>query len=249
MRQGVALKKSAKARQRYSFMQFVLRALWKLAILFVILSILLVLPIRWLAPPFSSLMVQRYLQTPNEPQNDVTIHYTWVSYQNISPHMALAVIAAEDQRFPLHTGFDFTEIKQALQDHARGKPLRGASTITQQVSKNLYLWPDQSLLRKGFEAWFTLLIELTWPKRRILEIYLNIAEMGEQVFGVEAASRRFFNKSANQLSREEAALLAAVLPNPLHYRVTKPSDHVWRRQNWILQQMRQLGDNPYLEKL
>jgi monofunctional biosynthetic peptidoglycan transglycosylase len=163
--------------------------------------------------------------------------------------MALAVVAGEDQRFPAHWGFDFRAIQQVLEDKAQGKALRGASTISQQVAKNLFLWHGRSLLRKALEAWFTVLLELLWPKQRILEVYLNIIELGEQTFGVEAASRRFFNKSAQQLRPEEAALLAAVLPNPLYYRVNAPSAYVRERQSWILRQMRQLGGIDYLDEL
>lgn len=212
---------------------------------FIVLSILLVLPLRWFAPPTSSFILQSYFQ---HAESKAVIH-TWVAYHEISPHMALAAIAAEDQKFPFHKGFDFFAIRQALKDRSRGKSLRGASTISQQVSKNLYLWPGRSLFRKGLEAWFTLLIEVFWPKQRILEVYLNIAEMGERIFGVEAASRRFFHKPPRRLSREEAALLAAVLPNPKSYKVNAPSKQVRHRQNWILKQMRQLGGTRYLENL
>ena len=213
----------------------------------VMTSILPVLVFRWLPPPTSSFMLQTYFQQGlREPRK---IDYHWVDYQAISPYMALAVVAAEDQKFPQHEGFDFKSIKQALDDRAQGKPLRGASTISQQVAKNLYLWPGRSLLRKGLEAWLTLMLEALWTKQRILEIYLNIAELGDKTYGVEAASRRFFGKSASRLNREEAALLAAVLPNPVLYRVDAPSQKVRRRQRWILKQMRQLGGIAYLEGL
>ncbi len=219
-------------------------------LLFIATSVLLVLVLRWVAPPASSFMLQSHFQgEPAGSDQRPTIHYDWVSYLEISPVMALAVIAAEDQRFPLHGGFDFHEIKKALKTKAEGGALRGASTITQQVAKNLFLWPGRSLLRKGMEAWFTMLIEILWSKRRILEMYLNIAEMGAYTFGAEAASQRFFRKRAAQLSQAEAALLAAVLPNPVRYRVDSPSPHVRRRQAWILRQMRQLGGVRYLEDL
>jgi monofunctional biosynthetic peptidoglycan transglycosylase len=172
-----------------------------------------------------------------------------VPLEAISPHQALAVIAAEDQRFPEHSGFDFPAIERAWQDYRQGKSLRGASTISQQVVKNLYLWPGRSLLRKGLEVWFTLLVELSWSKRRILEVYLNIAQFGRDVYGAEAASRYFFQRPASALSREQAALLAAVLPGPVQYRVEAPSDYVRRKRSWILQQMRQLGGLKFLDKL
>ncbi len=213
----------------------------------VLLSLLLVAVLRWLPPPTSSFMLQASLQ--EWPQNKVDIRYEWVDYENISPYMALAVVAAEDQKFPLHEGFDIESIKKALNDKAQGKPLRGASTISQQVAKNLYLWPGRNLFRKALEAWFTLVLEAFWSKQRILEIYLNIAELGEHTFGVEAASQHFYGKSAVQLTREEAALLAAVLPNPRLYRVDAPSKRVRQRQRWILKQMRQLGGPAYLSGL
>jgi monofunctional biosynthetic peptidoglycan transglycosylase len=177
------------------------------------------------------------------------IRYRWLSYQAISPYAGLAVVAAEDQRFPEHRGFDFLAIRQALRERAEGKSRRGASTISQQVVKNLYLWPDRSWLRKGLEAWFTLLLELSWPKQRILEVYLNIIQVDERTFGMEAASQRFFKKSARHISEQEAALLAAVLPKPLSYRVQAPSVYVRERQGWILKQMRQLGGVNYLKRL
>jgi monofunctional biosynthetic peptidoglycan transglycosylase len=177
------------------------------------------------------------------------VRYDWTSYTAISPHVALAVIAGEDQRFPDHQGFDFVEIQDALEDQEEGKPLRGASTISQQVAKNLFLWSGRSFVRKGLEAWFTVLLELLWSKERILEVYLNIAEFGDYTFGVEAASRRFFNKPAARLTADEAVRLAAVLPNPLRYRVDKPSAYVLKRQRWIERQMGQLGGVAYLDRL
>lgn len=216
-----------------------------LAIALLILSVLLVLPWRWLAPPTSSFMLQSVFQGGGVHLYD----YRWQAYDQIAPEMGLAAIAAEDQRFPEHHGFDLDQLEQALKDHQRGDELRGASTISQQVAKNLYLWSGRSLVRKGLEAWFTLLLELMWPKQRILEIYLNIAQFGNHIFGVEAASQQFFDRSANQLTVEEAALLAAVLPAPELYQVDQPSTTVLLRQDWILQQMQQLGGVEYLKKV
>jgi monofunctional biosynthetic peptidoglycan transglycosylase len=159
------------------------------------------------------------------------------------------VVAAEDQKFPLHHGFDFKQIDKALQDRERGKHVRGASTISQQVAKNLFLWPGQSWFRKGLEAGITVLIELAWSKQRILEVYLNVAEFGRGTFGVQAASRRFFHKDASHLTRADAALLAAVLPAPNRFRVDAPSNYVKRRQGWIQRQMASLGDTPYVQGL
>ncbi|MDQ2694869.1 MAG: monofunctional biosynthetic peptidoglycan transglycosylase [Pseudomonadota bacterium] len=212
------------------------------------LSVLLVLVLRWLPPPASSLMVQRHA-TALAAGGEAAIHYRWTPLADIAPAMALAAVAAEDQKFSRHRGFDLQAIHEALKHNAQGRRLRGASTITQQVAKNLFLWPGRSYLRKGLEAWFTLLIEALWPKQRILEVYLNIVELGGRLFGVEAASRRYFGKPASQLTRAEAALLAAVLPNPHRYRADAPSAYVRRRQDWILTQMRQLGGSAYLETL
>jgi monofunctional biosynthetic peptidoglycan transglycosylase len=163
--------------------------------------------------------------------------HDWVPWEQISRHAAVAVIASEDQRFLEHGGFDFEAIDKALTDARRGRRLRGASTISQQVAKNLFLWPGQSWPRKGLEAWFTLWIELLWPKQRILEVYLNSVEFGRGVWGVEAASRLYFGKPAARLNRPQAALLAAVLPNPKRFRVASPSAYVRQRQDWILWQM------------
>ncbi len=206
------------------------------------LSLLLVVPLRWLPPLTSSFMLQARL-------SGTEVRHQWVTWSEIAPVMALAVVAAEDQRFPVHGGFDFTEIRQAVQAYRDGARLRGASTISQQVAKNLYLWPASSWPRKALEAWFTLLIERTWPKQRILEVYLNIAQFSVTIFGVEAASQAYFGKSAARLDANEAALLAAVLPAPTVYRIDAPSARLRERQRWILRQMRQLGGPAYLHNL
>ncbi|XOC42402.1 monofunctional biosynthetic peptidoglycan transglycosylase [Haemophilus influenzae] len=170
------------------------------------------------------------------------IQYDWVSLENISPNIQLAVISSEDQRFPEHLGFDFEAIQRAIRYNEKSnKGIRGASTISQQTAKNLMLWHGQNWLRKGLEVPATMLLELTWSKKRILEVYLNIAEFGNGIFGVEAASRYYFKKSAKNLSQNEAALLAAVLPNPIIYKVNKPSLLVRKKQAWILRQMGNLG--------
>jgi len=163
--------------------------------------------------------------------------YRWVDIGQISPHAARAVIASEDQNFTAHSGFDFEAIRKAAEHNARGRRVRGASTISQQVAKNLFLWRGRSWLRKSLEAWFTVLIEALWPKERILEVYLNIAEFGRGIYGVEAAAQAFWGKRARDLTRSEAATLAAVLPNPRRYRADAPSPYVQRRRDWILRQM------------
>jgi monofunctional biosynthetic peptidoglycan transglycosylase len=177
-----------------------------------------------------------------------TIRYRWVGRESISPHMRLAVVAAEDQKFPHHWGFDFESIADAVQEKgARGR-LRGASTITQQVARNLFLWPGRSYVRKGLEAYFTVLLEALWSKQRILEVYLNIAEFADGTYGVYTASQTFFGKRSSALDRQDAALLAAVLPNPARLHVRNPSAYVRERAGWIEEQMAHLGP-AYLRNL
>lgn len=172
--------------------------------------------------------------------------YHWVSLEAISPQAAIAVIASEDQDFPFNAGFDFKSIRQAVRAHERGKRLRGASTITQQVAKNLFLWSGRSFVRKGLEAVFTVSIDAFWPKERVLEIYLNVAQFGRGVYGVDAAARRFFGTSAAGLTSADSALLAAVLPDPDRLLVNAPSRYVLARRERILQQMANLGGATYL---
>lgn len=178
----------------------------------------------------------------------VDVNYRWVDWRHISPYAAVAVIAAEDQRFGAHNGFDVEAIKDALEERLETGRMRGASTITQQVSKNVFLWPGQSWMRKGLEAYFTVLVELVWPKRRILEVYLNIAQFGPSTFGVGAASEQFFGKPAAELSVSQSALLAAVLPNPVRLRVERPSAYVKKRVAWVSRQIDLLGGVAYLER-
>lgn len=159
--------------------------------------------------------------------------------------MAAAVIASEDQLFFEHHGFDLASIQSSIDDYQDGGRLRGASTISQQVAKNLFLTPSKSFIRKGIEAWFTLLIEFFWSKQRILEVYLNIAELGDHIFGVEAASRYYFGISARQLSRTQSALLAGTLPNPILLKASHPSAYLLGRQRWILRQMSHAPANPW----
>ena len=189
-----------------------------------------VLALRWAAPPVTAMMLE-------QPGPVGEIEYRWVSRASISAAAARAVIASEDQRFFEHHGLDFTQIERALDEYQSGDDLRGASTITQQVAKNLFLWPGRRLVRKGLEAYFALLLESLVPKQRILEIYLNVAELGPGVFGVEAAARRYFGTSAAALSASQAALLAAVLPNPRRLSAAQPSAYVRERQAWVLRQM------------
>jgi monofunctional biosynthetic peptidoglycan transglycosylase len=214
--------------------------LWTIAAM-ILVSITPVLIFRWVPPPTSAVMLSRTLMEAE--QQD----YQWVPLAHMSADLPLAVVASEDQKFPDHFGFDISAIKDAVEQHAQGGRLRGASTLTQQVARNLFLWQGRSLLRKGLEAWLTVLLELFWSKERILEVYLNIAETGKQTFGVQAASLKFFSRPASAITREQAALLAAVLPNPLRFQASRPSAYVIKRRNEILGQMTQLGGRSYLK--
>ena len=199
--------------------------------------------LRFLPVPTTAFMVYRHVEDLFDDHSFEPIQYHWVSAKNISPNASTAVIASEDQQFYQHFGFDLQAIRSAISAYVNGgRRLRGASTITQQVAKNLFLTPSKSFIRKGLEVWFTLLIEIVWSKERILVVYLNIAEFGEHLFGIEAASQHYFGIPAKNLSRPQAAMLAATLPNPLRLKAARPSNYVIRRQNWILRQMRNLGD-------
>jgi monofunctional glycosyltransferase len=222
--------------------------LWTIAV-WVALSAATVLALRWIDPPTSSFMVRERWITPARGAKAYPIRHRWVDWADTSPQIKVAVIAAEDQRFGSHHGFDLKQINDALEERERGRRVRGASTITQQVAKNLFLWPGQSWVRKGLEAYFTVLIETLWPKPRILEVYLNIAEFGRGVFGVGAAAEVYFGKRAARLNAYDAALLAAVLPSPKRMRVNAPSQYVRSRQQWILEQMRGLGGTGLLQEL
>jgi monofunctional biosynthetic peptidoglycan transglycosylase len=197
--------------------------------------------LRFVDPPTTAFMLERTRAASNAGQSRFSIRQEWVPLSRISPEMQLAVIAAEDQKFAHHWGFDFDAIEDAVGDRLQGRSKRGASTLTQQVAKNLFLWPGRSFVRKGLEAYFTVLIEVLWSKRRILEVHLNVAEYGDGVYGVEAAGRRYFGRSAATLAMEEAALLAAVLPNPRARKVVEPTPAVAERARWIDEQARILG--------
>jgi monofunctional glycosyltransferase len=224
-----------------------------LAVAFLVTA-LPVVAMRWMDPWYSAFMLDASLDASASGKKNYQTDYRWVDLEHISPHAAVAVIAAEDQVFPFHTGFDFQSIREAIRHNERQaskrRPrIRGASTISQQVSKNLFLWSGRGYVRKGLEAYFTLLIEMSWPKERILEVYLNIAQFGDGVYGVEAAARRFWRKPAARLDRFEAATLAAVLPNPITFKANAPSKYVVKRRDWILAQMRGLGGARYLNEL
>lgn len=208
-----------------------------------VLTTLLVLPWRWIAPPTTAFMLRERLV------GEQPVHYQWASWDRISPHLRIAAVAAEDQKFPGHFGFDFDSIADAMEESRQGGRLRGASTISQQVAKNLYLWPGQNLVRKALEAWLTVAIEILWPKRRILEAYLNVAEFGPGIFGAAAASRHAFRREPAELTPRQAATLVAVLPSPKRRSAAEPSEYVRRRAREIQEAVAQLGGAAYLRGL
>ncbi|GAB7528108.1 monofunctional biosynthetic peptidoglycan transglycosylase [Pseudomonas sp. 3A(2025)] len=225
---------------RIFFRRFVKALLW-----FAAGSVVVVLLLRWIPPPGTALMVERKIESWFDGQ-PIDLQRDWQPWEQIAAPLKVSVIAGEDQRFAEHWGFDIAAIQAAIAHNERGGSLRGASTLSQQVAKNLFLWSGRSYLRKGLEAWFTALIELLWSKQRILEVYLNSVEWDEGVFGAEAAAKHHFRTSAANLSTQQASYLAAVLPNPRQWSASRPSSYVSRRAGWIRQQMRQLGGESYL---
>jgi monofunctional biosynthetic peptidoglycan transglycosylase len=212
----------------------------------IVVTALPVVLVRVFPPETSAFMLRGRLEARDAHDARYRTRYEWVDYRRIAPAAALAVMASEDQQFPFHHGFDMKSIRAAEVTNEEGGRVRGASTISQQVAKNLFLWPGKSYLRKALEAWFTVLLEALWPKERILETYLNIAQFGPGVYGVEAAAQEYFHSSAARLTPSEAALLAAVLPNPERLHADRPSRYVAERRDWILGQMRTLADAGYL---
>jgi monofunctional glycosyltransferase len=213
-----------------------------LLILFVGQLIYIIL-LKWIDPPVTVPQVVSFFEGEGLKRN-------YIAQKEMSNYAGLAVLAAEDQRFPDHYGFDWESIGKAI-DHNKKKPakIRGASTISQQVAKNVFLWPGRSWLRKGLEAYFTFMIELVWGKKRILEVYLNVAEMGKGVYGIEAASQQDFKKPAKQLTFKEAAMIAARLPNPKKYTIKPISKYVTKRSLWIMKQMYNLQNDPDIKRL
>ena len=211
-------------------------------------SLVYVIALKYVPVWVTPLIVSRWIDTFGTDESS-HVYKRWRSYDSISKEAALAVVSSEDQAFPTHWGFDFDEIQDAIKENQTRKRPRGASTISQQVAKNVFLWTGRSYLRKGLEVYFTALIELVWGKKRILEVYLNVAETGPMTFGVEAASQRYYNHSAETLSRDEAARIAAVLPNPRLFSIKNPSNYIQRRTRQIARQMRYLGGQKYIRNL
>ena len=223
----------------FALLSWLGRLLLRLLVWFVGVSLVLVLLLAVVNPPLWGWRIERALLPPAT--YPAQVQHQWVALAQLSPQLQLAVIAAEDQRFPLHHGFDFKAMVAAAKHNEQGKHLRGASTLSQQTAKNLFLCSWRSYVRKGLEAWFTLLMELLWSKERLLEVYLNIVEFGPGIYGAEAAAQAYFGRSAAQLTAYQAAQLAAVLPNPYRFSVARPSAYVQQRSRWILRQMAQLG--------
>jgi len=232
----VRRKKKTSLRKRW------LRRIVIVALAFVLVSVLLILPLRWVNPVTTAFMLQ-------DDSGRAPLLHEWVAWDEMGTTAALAVVASEDQRFADHFGLDFTAMRKAVDEQGERGYLRGASTISQQTVKNLLLWPGRSFVRKGLEAWFAIVAEICLSKRRILEIYLNIAEFGPGIYGIGAASRYFFGRTPAQLSGREAALLAAVLPNPGRLHVNDPSDYVHERRAWILMQMRRMEREGWITRI
>ncbi|MBI9040930.1 monofunctional biosynthetic peptidoglycan transglycosylase [Lutibacter sp.] len=222
------------------FFQKIKRWFFKAIIVFFITSILAVIVFKWVPVPFTPLMFIRNIEQWSQGK-PATLTHQWVSMDNISPNLAKAVVVSEDQKFSEHFGFDMEAMEKAYEGNKKGKKIKGGSTITQQTAKNVFLWPQRSYVRKGFELYFTFLIEVIWSKERILEVYLNSIEMGDGVYGAEAAAQHWFRKSAKKLSTYEAASIAAILPNPRKYKAVRSSNYIERRKNWIVRQMGYFG--------
>lgn len=239
---------SKKSSQKNGFKSKIFSFVKKAIIYFLVTSILSTVLLKFIPVIFTPTMLQRKISAIINGE-DSAIYYEWKSYDNISKEAALAVVAAEDQFFPIHNGFDFKAMNNAFKGNLKGKRLKGASTISQQVAKNVFLWQNRDYIRKGLEVYFTTLIEIIWGKERILEMYLNVAETGKMTFGFEEGSKKYFGHSAETLSRTEAAKMAAVLPNPIRFSVSNPSYYTQKRSNFIARQMRALGGKAYLKDL
>ena len=220
-------------------MKKVFSLILKTAITFIVISIIWVIVYRFVPIPGTLLMLSRNIN------DNAPIHYDWQPLENITPHLALAVVSSEDNLFTQHNGFDLDAIKLAQEEAKKGKKLRGASTISQQTAKNVFLWNGRSWVRKGLEAYFTVLIELIWGKERIMEVYLNCIEMGNGIYGASAVAKHHFGTSADKLTKSQCALIAATLPNPRKYNSAKPSKYMLKRQSDILKLMKYIGKVDY----
>jgi len=234
--------RSKEPKQKRTLAGKIWRIVKKVLIYGFLFSILYVLFCKWINPPITVTQIVSWVSGHG-------LKRQYVSLEDMSPNIKLAVMSGEDQLFPDHNGFDFKSIKKAMKHNQKSRSLHGASTISQQVAKNVFLWQHGGYFRKGLEVYFTFLIEHVWSKKRILELYLNVAETGDGVFGVEAAAKKYFNKSSKYLTRREAAMIAACLPNPVEYTVKPLSSHVAARTEWILRQMNNLEGDPDVQEL
>ncbi|TDO21860.1 monofunctional biosynthetic peptidoglycan transglycosylase [Pedobacter duraquae] len=236
----MAKRKAGKNPGKSTLVRKITRIASKVLLWFLLVSVLWVLAYRFINPPITLLMIERNIERKADGKTFKT-DKKWVDFENISDNMKRAAVSAEDQLFLKHMGFDIKAIEKAYASNAKGKKVKGGSTISQQTAKNVFLWPGRSWIRKGFEAYFTLLIELLWSKERILEVYLNVIEMGDGIYGAEAAAQEYYGKSCGSLTRAEAALIAACFPNPLRWTPVKPTRYIRHRQFVITRVMRRLG--------
>ncbi len=227
------------------FLKLIWRFLWKSALWFFGLSIGLTIIYRFVPVPITPLMVIRLVEQATDEKKEMRLYKDWVPMSQISKNAPQAVYGAEDQKFLDHHGFDLEAMEKAWEGNKKGKRIKGASTITQQTVKNVFLWPERSYVRKALEAYFTVLVELIWSKERIMEVYLNVIEMGEGIYGIEAAAQTYYNKPAAKLNRSQAAMIAAVLPNPRRWTPARPTPYIVGRQGWILRQMSNLAPLGY----
>lgn len=241
----MGVKQGKRARRTRRWLRWLLLA----PVLLGAFTVLQVATLRFVDPWFTSFMAIRQMEAVAAGDFSFRIAYDWRDLERMSPHLPVALVAAEDQRFAAHFGFDIDAIEKAQRSNARGRKMRGGSTISQQLAKNLFLWSGRSWVRKGVEAWYTLLIEAMWPKYRIIEVYANVVEFGDGVYGGQAAARSFFRKDARKLTASESARLAAVLPSPKRYSAARPGPYVQRRARAIERQMRLIGGRGYLERL
>ncbi len=237
-------KKQSTKKESQNLFKRVFRLLWKTMICFVGLSVLSVFIFKWIPVPITPLMITRAIENKLDGK-DMVLSHDWEPIENISTNLQKAVIASEDGTFLTHYGFDFVAIQKAMKNNEKGKKLKGGSTISQQTAKNVFLWQGRSYLRKGLEAYFTVLIEIVWGKERIMEVYLNSIEMGDGVYGAQAASKHWYRKNASVLSKNEAAGIAAILPNPRKYKATNSSSYINNRKSRIIKHMSYVGKLDY----
>ncbi len=235
---------ATKNKSNHTFFQKLKTFLWKAFLWFLGISFFFVLLYKWVPVPFTPLMVTRAIEQKFAGE-EMTCSHTWVPIEEISPYIQKAVIASEDGTFLSHHGFDFSSMQKAIKNNERGKKIKGGSTISQQTAKNVFLWQGRNYLRKGLEAYFTVLIEIFWSKERIMEVYLNSIEMGNGVYGVQAAGNYWYQTDANNLTKIQAAGIAAILPNPRKFKASNSSSYINKRKGKIMQNMRYIGEIKY----